>query len=279
MKTVVAMYDDLDSARDAIDELVGAGFDRDGISLVATDTDEVYARELDEYDEGEQAAEGAAVGAVAGGAIGGLWAALAGLGALAIPGIGPIIAAGPIVAGLSGAAIGAVAGGLIGALIGWGVPEAEAEYYAEGVRRGGTLVAVSTVDSRVDDATRILKDHDPVDLDRRARTWREMGWTGFDPNAQPYTGVDPTPAYDTYDARFRQHYDTYYATTGVPYNRYQQAYRYGYTVASDPRYRDRDWRDIEPEVRRDWERREDSAWEEFKDAVRHGWNEVQRELS
>src|SRR5690606_26843391 len=90
-------------------------------------------------DQGSEMASGALKGATGGAAIGGVLGLLAGVASLSIPGFGPFIAAGPIASALGGAGIGAVAGGVIGALTNMGVPEEEAHYYAEGVRRGGTL--------------------------------------------------------------------------------------------------------------------------------------------
>ncbi len=89
-----------------------------------------------------KAPEGATTGVVAGGITGGTLGLLAGIGALAIPGVGPFIAAGPIMAALSGAAIGAGTGGVIGALVGLGIPELEAKVYEDRIKKGGYLVAV-----------------------------------------------------------------------------------------------------------------------------------------
>ena len=111
----------------------------------------------------------------------GLAVCLLGWALLAIPGIGPIVAAGPLVAALTGAGIGAVAGGLIGALTDVGVPEEEAGYYAEGVRRGGTLVTINAEDSMADQAIDILEDHNAVDVEQRASAWKQSGWTGYSP--------------------------------------------------------------------------------------------------
>jgi uncharacterized membrane protein len=98
--------------------------------------------------------EGATTGAVTGGAIGGTVGLLAGLGTLAIPGLGPFIAAGPIMAALSGAAAGATAGGVVGALVGLGIPEYEAKAYEERIKKGGYLVAVHVEDGDQEDAVR-----------------------------------------------------------------------------------------------------------------------------
>lgn len=135
-------------------------------------------------------ASGAAAGAVTGGVVGGAAGLAASLMGLAIPGIGPIIAAGPIVSLLTGAGVGAIAGGLIGGLTDMGVSRPDAEYYAEAVRRGGALVTVRADDARADRAADIMRAHGAVDIERRAEQWRERGWTGFDDKAQPYTPDD-----------------------------------------------------------------------------------------
>lgn len=201
-RTVVALYDDFRSASNAVRDLMDAGFVRDEISLMASDMEGEYSRhigagEIDERMDTESgAAEGAGVGAGIGAVIGGLGGLLVGLGALTIPGIGPVIAAGPLSAaltGLAGAGAGAVAGGvtggLIGALVDMGVPEESAHYYAEGVRRGGTLVSARVADNRTNEAVTILNRHDPVDINERVSTWRESGWSTFDPNTEPYTSM------------------------------------------------------------------------------------------
>jgi uncharacterized membrane protein len=119
--------------------------------------------------------------------LGGLGGFVVGLAALAIPGVGPILAAGPIASALVGAGVGAVTGGLIGALVDLGLDEDEAEYFAEGVRRGSTLVTVRVPDNMADRALSILNRYNPVDLDSRVNMWRESGLSRFDPEAEPYT--------------------------------------------------------------------------------------------
>jgi uncharacterized protein (TIGR02271 family) len=351
-----------------------------------------------------------------------------GLGALAIPGIGPVIAAGPIVAGLTGAGLGAVAGGVVGALVDMGLPEAEAERYAEGLRRGGALVTAQVADDRVDEAMDIMDRHHPIDLKERTRTWQESGWQGFSPEADMLTSADierersfyssprstmdrdmtydetrshgrtidndehidiveeevkigkravdrggvrvhtyvverpveedvvleetrvnverrnvDRPAsqadldafqertievnetaeelvinkearvtgevhinkereqhtervretarrtevdvehvgdvgdYTRYEPQFRRHYESTYGTSGLAFDDYSPAYRYGYQLANDTRYANRPWSEIESAVQRDWNdryQRDGSAWDQVKDAVRHGWERV-----
>ncbi|HUM71506.1 MAG TPA: hypothetical protein PLK31_21985, partial [Chloroflexota bacterium] len=148
-KTIVGLYESLSMAQRVVESLVNIGIEREDISLVANDATGEYGRFVTtptgEVAQVEAVGAGAGVGAVVGG-LGGL---LLGLGALAIPGIGPVLAAGPLVTTLAGAGIGAVTGGLIGALVDLGIDEADAKYYAEGVRRGGTLVTVNSPDHRV----------------------------------------------------------------------------------------------------------------------------------
>jgi predicted glutamine amidotransferase len=85
--------------------------------------------------------------------------------------------------------------------------------------------------------------------------------------------------YDTYEPSFRRHYATTYADTEYGYEDYESGYRYGYDLATEPQYEGRTWGEVEPEARRGWEEEAEGAWEDFKDAVQHGWNEVKRALS
>ena len=182
-KTVIGLFDNLNEARQVVQELIDNGFHSDDIGIVVQHDGEVTTER-----RGERTS-GAAVGAGAGAALGGLGGLLVGLGALTIPGIGPVIAAGPIATTLAGAGIGATAGGLIGALTDLGVPEEEAHYYAEGVRRGGALVTVDAADDMADRAADIMQRYGAVDLDERAAQWRQSGWSRFDPDAAPYQAV------------------------------------------------------------------------------------------
>jgi hypothetical protein len=181
-KTVVGLFDNFSEAEHIVRHLEENGFSRDQISVVANQSSTTNDSTIvTEHHTGDAAASGAGAGAVTGGAIGGGLGLLASLGLLAIPGIGPILAAGPIIATLSGAGIGAatgaVAGGLIGALTEAGVPEEEAGYYDEGVRRGGTLVTVSTDDTRAEEVAQLMRRHGAVDIEKRGMEYRNSGWT------------------------------------------------------------------------------------------------------
>jgi uncharacterized protein (TIGR02271 family) len=335
---------------------------------------------------------------------------LLGLGALAIPGIGPVLAAGPIASTLVGAGAGAVAGGIVGALVNLGIPKEHAQAYAEGIRRGGTLLTVHAQDNQADRAVKILEQYNPVDINRQMESWQGSNWQGFDETAEPmdvsqmesdrmenipvtgseqgvdipvieeeinvgkrtvetggvriesYTHEEPfeqdvelrqehvnverrpvnrdateadmqtfkegsmefketeervvtekrpkvveevhvdkdvetdtetvrdtlrrqdvnveqtgTRDFQRFDPEFHRHFDRMYGTQGLSYNDYQPAYRYGYSLASDPRFNDYDWNRVEPEARAAWERRYgESTWDQVKDAIRFAWESARR---
>jgi len=418
-KTVVGTYSTMETAVAVVNDLVKAGFHRNSISVVANDPDQKYASYVDQDTSGDGAAAGAGIGA----AIGGLGGLLLGLGALAIPGIGPIIAAGPIMAGLAGAGVGAVTGGILGALVDLGIPQESAEAYAESVRRGNVLVTAQVEDNRANEATRIMQRPGLIDIESQAKEWRSSGWKGFDTNATAVapansermsssagngaaknatrssgkaaddtfqvveeelqvgkravetggvrvtsnvhevpveeevrlrqehveverrpvdrpattadlnafqegtievretqeqavvnkqarvveevrvrknveehtekvqdtvrrTDVDVQPlagsgrgsstvasSFDTYDPDFRSNFKTVYSGKGN-YERYQPAYRYGYTLATDTRYQGRSWGEIEPEARKAWNTQNQNSWEDFKDSVQYAWDKV-----
>lgn len=195
-KTVVALFDDIDTAQRALEALISDGFDRSDVSVVRTNENGDYAAGTT-TDVTTADTSGAAAGAGIGAALGGLAGLVIGLGVLAIPGLGPVLAAGPLAMTLAGAGIGAAAGGLIGALTDVGIPEKEAGYFAEGIRRGGTLLTVRANEDRVSSATQILNRFSPVDIDERADQWKSAGWSGFDPKATPYE-TDATVTSGTY---------------------------------------------------------------------------------
>ncbi len=131
-------------AKAIIEKLRAAGFSGDDISILMADNQGTQDFAIEnETKAPEGAATGAGTGAVLGGALG--W--MAGIGALAIPGLGPFIAAGPIMAALGGAAVGGTLGGLTGALVGMGIPEYEAKQYEGKIKEGRTLISVFAIDS------------------------------------------------------------------------------------------------------------------------------------
>lgn len=404
MTTYIGLYDDMETAQNVVQDLVDAGFSRENISLVANDATGEYATYVNADNEDVSSSEGAGFGAVVG--------TLVGLGVALIPGIGPVLAAGPLAAALMagvGAAAGAVTGGVTAGLVDLGVPAEDAEYYAEGIRRGGILVTAHAADSSADEVQSIMERHHPIDLEERSSEWRNEGWSGFDASAQPYSAsstrttptnttlprtveageqakldiveeqlqvgkrdverggvrvksyvvstpveesvslreehvtVDRHPvnrpatsadlnafqegtievtehaeeavvaktarvveevvigkeasqrteqihdevrrtevevepiagrAFETYDSGFRTHYNTNFGSGRYTYDQYLPAYRYGYTLANDPRYSSGSWSSIEANARRDWESRNQGPWEDFKDAVRYAWDTI-----
>ena len=136
---VFGIYANRAAAETGVDQLRAAGFSTDDISVLLANnkSSEEFA-----HVKNTKAPEGSTTGAVAGGAIGGTLGLLAGIGALAIPGVGPFIAAGPIMAALAGVGVGGATGGLIGALVGLGIPEYEAKRYEGRVKDGGILLSV-----------------------------------------------------------------------------------------------------------------------------------------
>ena len=186
--TVTRLFDTRAQAESAVAALEAGGIPASDLSIVAggKSAEDTRASARDPAHENE-AEEGAEKGAATGGLIGGGAGLLAGLGLLAIPGIGPVVAAGWLAATAVGAAVGATAGGATGGLLGAlkesGVPDEDAHVYAEGVRRGGTLVSARVDDSQVPGVEDMLSRASGVDATTRGAAYREAGWKGFDPTA------------------------------------------------------------------------------------------------
>ncbi|CAO4165040.1 General stress protein 17M-like domain-containing protein [Methylorubrum aminovorans] len=194
-RAVTALFDSQEDAARVIDRIEAAGVPQTDIGIVSLNATDRTAGAVSTPSTGEptavpgghesSAAEGAGAGATVGTVLGGGAGLLASLGLLAIPGAGPVIAAGWLVAALSGAGVGAAAGGLIGALTGAGLSGADAETYAEGIRRGGTLVTVRADGETADRVIALMQRGGAIDLDERAEGWRAQGWTGGTAGAPP----------------------------------------------------------------------------------------------
>ncbi len=203
MRTIAHLYDTYDTAQRVVNELESAGFSHDNVSIVANQTSTASGTSATTgtmmggastpvtgssttgmsgtttpvADPATGAGTGASIGTIIGGGAG----LLAGIGALAIPGVGPVIAAGWLVATLTGAGAGAAAGGLLGTLTGAGVSEDNAHVYAEGVRRGSTLVTVRADEAKAGEAESIMNRYSPVDIAQRGANYRASGgWERFD---------------------------------------------------------------------------------------------------
>ena len=189
--TISRLYDNYSDAQRAVTNLEAAGLPHSDLSIVANNSDNWYStdKKVDRDRDGvDDRAEGAATGAGVGAGLGGAAGLLAGLGLLAIPGLGPVVAAGWLASTALGAVAGGATGGVVGALTQAGVSNEEAPLYAEGVRRGGTMVS-----ARVPDADRAryeaILDQSAVNLRDRSAAWQKAGWKSYDPSAQPY-GAD-----------------------------------------------------------------------------------------
>jgi len=190
--TITRLYDSHSEAHAVVEALRAANVGERNISVLASNVDEWHRdntpatypdKDFDGKDDrAEAAGTGAGVGAVLGGTVG----ALTGLGIMAIPGVGPIVAAGWLVATLAGAAAGGATGGIIGALTQAGASPEEAEIYAESLRRGGAVVSVQTDEA---DRARVaaIMDRSAVNVRDRGAAYRKAGWNRFDPAAPTFT--------------------------------------------------------------------------------------------
>ncbi len=323
-RTVVAIYENFQSANEAVRDLVDNGFPRNSISLVANDEKGNVTTASNDHPAddsiGDDGGKGAGVGAGIGAALGGIGGLLIGLGALVIPGLGPVLAVGPLAIALStltgagvGAVTGGVTGGLLGALIGVGVPEDQAEYYAEGVRRGGILVTVMADEYNADQISLLLNHHHPMNLSDRIPQWRESGWKApyrnnmdtsnngdkemsipsvaaaqgnIPPILMTNNGVSVYPlvaptitaepeiaSFDETNAVYQQHYQTTLASSGYDYEYYLPAYRYGHQMRTDPRFENHPWNEVEADMRQDWEAQQPNTWDRFQSSIRQAWEE------
>jgi hypothetical protein len=281
---VLGLYDHWHPSIDVIEELIETGLAAEQISLVATDPAGLYAANLPLFDPGSTnlaAQQAQARGESEGKLVGGLASVLLKLGAHAMPGTRPLVALGPILRGLTGAAPGAI----LAILKEWGLPEAEAELYAEAVRRGSVLVAVMASEEEAGTVSRLMDEYEPVDVARRSAYWRAAGWTAHDPEADCYSGEqvedeqEHYAIYETYEPIFRDHFQAQYGRDGRAYRDYAPAYFAGYILGSDMRYRAHTWEQLEPEARRRWQTEHSlaGAWEEMNEAVRYAWEEVRED--
>jgi hypothetical protein len=159
---VFGIFKNVTQAENTVDRLLSSGFLNDDISVLMPD---VHSSKEFAHEKNTKAPEGTAAGVTAGGAIGGALGLLAGIGALAIPGFGPFIAAGPIMAGLAGLGAGGAVGGMIGALVGMGIPEFEAKRYEGQIKDGGILLSVHCATSdAIKRAKEVLKQFGADDI-------------------------------------------------------------------------------------------------------------------
>jgi hypothetical protein len=198
-KTITRLFDDYADATAALGDLERIGVPHDSMSIVASNADGAHGdagTSIGDVDDHGDVSRGVSTGAALGG-VGGL---LAGLGLLAIPGLGPIVAAGWLASTAVGAGIGAAGGAATGTIVGAlkeaGHTDEEAHVYSEGVRRGGTLLSARVDDSMIGAAEDVLDRNRSVDATTRGAAYRQDGWSSFDDAAPAYTSDEVTAERD-----------------------------------------------------------------------------------
>lgn len=175
MKTIIGLFDNYADAERAANDLKNHGVAAEDVSLLASNDTERYGKNPAEHVPGtttSAAVHDAEVGA----GIGGVLGLLAGASLFVIPGLGWLAGAGWLTGLIGGAVVGGVTGGLVGALLHLGVPQEDAAYYEEGIRRGGTLVAVRAREDQADRVASLLSDEGAVNIDERASAWQAEGF-------------------------------------------------------------------------------------------------------
>lgn len=204
MKTVIGLFDEVQDAEIAVHRLLQRSFDRWDISVLASDIDthhephppgqDVIQSDVRRKAMAESAKTGAGTGAVVGSLSCGVVGLLVGMETLALPGLGALVAVGPMLSTLTaagvGAAAGAAVGGLVGALVGVGVPEHDAHFFAEAVRRGGILVLVQASDALSSTAADVLADCGAVDVDKRREHFEAEGFEEVNVAGRTFTVDD-----------------------------------------------------------------------------------------
>jgi uncharacterized protein (TIGR02271 family) len=257
-RTAVGYFRDRAAADAAYDDLVSSGFGRDDVSIMGRGREGGTGLADDDH-----------VGAGEGAAVGGITGLLIGAAAMLIPGIGPIVAVGPLAAGLAGAVTGGVTGvvvgGITGALTDAGVDHDTATYYDERFKQGGYLLTVRAHDMEYEKARMILERHGG---DVRSGT-----------GSGSMATTDTATGWNTAMPGYRSRWQERYGASGDRWDDLEPAYRYGYEMHSSPRYRGRAWSEAEPELRRDWETRyRDRPWDRFGSHVRETWDDDDRSM-
>jgi hypothetical protein len=290
--TVVGVFDHRDDAERAIAELRRLGFRDDEIGFVWRGGESDLRASEQRADPAANSAGGAIGGALAGAGIGGLVAAAA---ALLVPGFGPVIAGGVLATVLGGAAVGAAAGGILGALTGMGIPEEEARYYETAFNEGRILVTVKA-DGRYEEARETLYSQGASDVEHRRG--------GVTPGVPQTTGaqyaetieehadrpgdrggtiwVPPVHHWEEQGPAWHRRWEARYGSSGGRWEDFEPGYRFGSEMATDPRYRDRDFDEADADLRRDWVTwtqrygytHNEGDWDRIRVHAREAWDEA-----
>ena len=290
--TVVGVFDHRDDAERAIEELRRLGFHDDEIGFVWRGGESDLRTAEDRIDPAARSVGGAIGGALTGAGIGGVVAAAA---ALLIPGFGPVIAGGVLATVLGGAAVGAAAGGILGALTGMGIPEEEALYYESAFNEGHILVTVKA-DGRYEEAREVLYNQGAFDVEHRrggvtpgvAQTTgarhAEMIEEHSDESDEPGATIwsPPVHQWEEQGPAWHRRWEARYGSAGGRWEDFEPGYRFGSEMATDPRYRDRDFDEADADLRHDWVtwtqrygyRHDDGDWERIRVHAHEAWDEA-----
>jgi hypothetical protein len=194
MKTVAGVFASIADAEKVARQMEGFGIPRQDINIVAGND----AHRHDEYlKKAKSGSEGTASAAASAASFGGGVGILAGLAALIIPGVGPIIAGGALATVLTGLGIGAAAGGLVGAFVNMGISHDEAGLYEEAVRRGNIVLAAQVDDPLEPEVVQLMDEHGARDIKEEAKEWRAAGWTHAHPSDSSIVSHTPAETLDS----------------------------------------------------------------------------------
>ena len=273
-KTVICLANTEAQAESIVQRLNEVGIPTSDVSVLFPD--KTGSRDF-AHEHNTKAPEGTAIGASAGGVTGGVLGLLAGIGALAIPGVGPFIAAGPIMAALSGAAVGATIGGIGGALIGMGIPEFEAIQYEAKVKEGNILISAHAADGDVvDRVKKIMKEAGAEDITSTGEV------SVSDDERMPVGGslagkggagsIDPSSEVSYWRDNFK---GRPYAANATSFDDYGPAYGYG--ASSYAKYPGRSFDDVEDDLSRGWDGARGPSklqWVQARNASRDAWERI-----
>ena len=264
-RTTVGYFHDRGSADAAFDDLVKNGFSRDAISIMGR-----VARAA----RGWLMTTTRAPARAKGRRLAASRACCSARRRCSSPGIGPIVAVGPLAAGLAGAVTGGVTGAVVGGIVGGleeaGVPHEDARYYDERFQKGGYLLTVRADDMEYDKARMIMERHDGD-----VRAGNASGATA----ATAATGTRTAAGWDTAMPGYRSRWEQRHGKSGERWEDFEPAYRYGYEMHANPTFRGRSWSQAEPELRRDSETRyRDRPWDRFGSHVRDTWDDDEQSM-
>ncbi|NLG97824.1 MAG: hypothetical protein GX491_10720 [Chloroflexi bacterium] len=312
-RTVVGLFEAFNTAQKVVRELVESGFARETISLIASDAEGRFSSQLLEGPEieGEGTSDSVTEGAEMGVNLGGVSGLLSGITTFTITDLGPVIAAGPLIAALRGRRD----GGMTAALTRSGVPEKDADIFVEGIRKGGTLVIIYTGNEASDRAAAVMNRHSPMDLDqikseqsKRREDDEHLDTFSFQkyeppeplreassrldygPGARSFLPGQAVSAYDrekadmgryqdfttgdwsVYESRFREDFNRRMGSRLERWEDFRDIYRYGFERGADTRYAGHTWETARSELRFEWElRNPQRRWDEDEVYIHQGW--------